>query len=62
MPFNEPGSLTNGEVYALTAFLLYSNKLIDEKTILNAKTLPAIRMPAQPSYVPDDRKGGPEIR
>ncbi len=62
MPFNEPGSLTNDEVYALTAFLLHSNKLIDEKTTLNAKTLPAIRMPAQSNYVPDDRKGGPEIR
>lgn len=62
MPFNEPGSLTNDEVYALTAFLLYSNRLIDGKTRLTAQTLPAVRMPAQPSYVPDDREGGPVIR
>ncbi|WP_240699261.1 c-type cytochrome [Spirosoma sordidisoli] len=62
MPFNEPGSLTNDEVYALTAFLLHRNKLIDEKTVMNAKTVPAVRMPAQASYVPDDRTGGPEIR
>ncbi|HEY0108334.1 MAG TPA: c-type cytochrome [Fibrella sp.] len=62
MPFNEPGSLTNDEVYALTAFLLHGNKLLGEKSVLNAKTLPTIRMPAQSNYVPDDRKGGPEIR
>ncbi|MEZ0539358.1 c-type cytochrome [Fibrella arboris] len=62
MPFNQPGSLTNDEVYALTAFLLHANKLIDEKTILNAKILPTIRMPAQPNFVPDDRTGGPTIR
>ncbi|XWW46621.1 cytochrome c [Fibrella sp. USSR17] len=62
MPFNQPGSLTNDEVYALTAFLLHANKLIDKKTPLNAKTLPAVRMPAQPNFVPDDRTGGPTIR
>ncbi|NID13158.1 c-type cytochrome [Fibrivirga algicola] len=62
MPFNQPGSLTNDEVYALTAFLLHTNKLINEKTTMNAKTLPAVRMPAQPNFVPDDRTGGPTIR
>ena len=62
MPFNQPGSLTSDEVYALTAFLLHANKLIAEKTTVNGKTLPAIRMPAQPNFVPDDRTGGPMIR
>ena len=61
MPFSEPGSLTSDEVYALTAFLLNANKVIDENVTLNAQTLPAIRMPAQPRFVPDDRRGGPEI-
>ncbi|MBD2702294.1 cytochrome c [Spirosoma sp. BT702] len=62
MPFNEPGSLTPNEVYALTAYLLTANKLIDEKTVLNANTLRSVKMPAQPLFVPDDRKGGPDIR
>ncbi|GAB3991985.1 cytochrome c [Spirosoma daeguense] len=62
MPFNEPNSLTPNEVYALTAYLLAANKIIDEKTVLNAKTLRSVKMPAQPLFVPDDRKGGPEIR
>lgn len=61
MPFNQPGSLTNEEVYALTAYLLTANKLLDEKTVLTAQTLPRVVMPAQPRFVPDDRRAGPEI-
>lgn len=61
MPFSEPGSLTNDEVYALTAFLLNANQIISEDAILNAQTLPKVQMPAQPRFVPDDRRGGPEI-
>lgn len=62
MPFNEPGSLTNEEVYHLTAYLLRANEIIDENTVIDAKTLPKIEMPARNLFVPDDRKGGPEIR
>ncbi|WP_207512967.1 c-type cytochrome [Longitalea luteola] len=62
MPYNEPGTLTNEEVYQVTAFLLAANKVIDEQQLVNAQTLPNIRMPAQQRFVPDDRKGGPEIR
>ncbi|GAB3891822.1 c-type cytochrome [Spirosoma agri] len=61
MPFAEPGSLTNNEVYALTAYLLSANNLMDEKTVLDAKILPTIQMPAQKRFVPDDRRGGPDI-
>ncbi|MBN8825971.1 MULTISPECIES: cytochrome c [unclassified Spirosoma] len=52
MPFSEPGSLTNEEVYNLTAYLLTANGIIDEKAVINAQTL----------FVPDDWKGGPEIK
>lgn len=62
MPFNEPGSLTDEEVYHLTAYLLHANQIIDEKTAINAKTLPKVLMPAQKHFVPDDRTGGIEIR
>jgi cytochrome c len=62
MPFNAPGSLTNEEVYHLTAFLLYSNKIIDSITVINAATLPRIEMPAKHLFVNDDRKGGNEIK
>lgn len=56
MPFNAPGSLSDTEVYSLTAWLLYANKLIGEHEIVNAKTLPAIVMPARKYYVSDEER------
>ncbi|HEX2536392.1 MAG TPA: cytochrome c [Chitinophagaceae bacterium] len=62
MPFTAPGSLTDEEVYQLTAYLLYANGLIDSGRVIDARTLPAVAMPARKLFVPDDRTGGPEIR
>jgi len=62
MPYNAPGSLSANEVYSLTAFLLHANKIIDSNTVMTAESLPKIVMPARQFFVPDDRKGGPEIR
>ncbi|GAB4003802.1 hypothetical protein GCM10028808_00130 [Spirosoma migulaei] len=62
MPFSQPGSLTNDEVYNLTAYLLNANGIIDEKTVINAQTLPKVVMPAHNLFVPDDRTGGPTIK
>lgn len=62
MPYNEPGTLSNEEVYQVTAFLLSANKVIKEQEVLNAQTLPRIKMPAQQRFIPDDRRGGAEIR
>lgn len=62
MPYNQPGSLSNDEVYSLTAYLLYENRIIDSTVVMQKETLPAVKMPAQKLFVPDDRKGGPEVR
>ncbi len=62
MPFNAPGSLTDQEVYDITAYLLYLNGIIEEEYAINEKTLPQIEMPARKRYVLDDRRGGLEIR
>jgi cytochrome c len=62
MPYNLPGSLTNNEVYGLTAYLLNANKIIKPDAVLNAQTLPKVVMPAQKLFITDDRKDGPEIR
>jgi hypothetical protein len=51
MPLNAPGTLTSNEVYGLTAWLLSANKIISPKTILDARTLPGIEMPAKKFYV-----------
>ena len=51
MPANAPKSLTDQEVYALTAYLLYLNKLIGETDTIDAKTLPAIKMPNVNNFI-----------
>jgi hypothetical protein len=62
MPYNAPGSLTSEEVYSLTAFLLWRNKIIDSTLAISAHSLPAVVMPAKVLYVDDDRRGGNEVR
>lgn len=51
MPFQQPGTLSNDEVYALTAYLLNINGIVDENTVLDADTLPSIEMPNRDGFV-----------
>ena len=62
MPFNAPGSLTNDEVYAVAAYLLVKNGIIPETAVINATSLPLVRMPAQPRFVPDDRLSSKRVK
>jgi mono/diheme cytochrome c family protein len=54
-PFNQPGSLTDEEVYALTAWLLFRNQIIAADQVIDAETLPKVRMPNRDGFVPDPR-------
>jgi cytochrome c len=45
MPYQAPGSLTNDEVYAVTAYILFLNSIVTEDSGMNAETLPKVRMP-----------------
>ena len=51
MPPASPGSLTAGQTYALTAYLLAENKIISESDIIDAETLPKIQMPNRNGFV-----------
>lgn len=51
MPFQAPESLTNDEVYALTAYLLALNGIIREDDEMNARTLARVRMPNRDGFV-----------
>ena len=62
MPPKAAGSLKADQVYSLTAFLLAKNGIIAENTVIDAKTLPAVMMPARSRFVPDDRAGGAKVR
>ena len=52
MPQSNPGSLTANEVYAATAYVLYRNDIIKETDVLDAKSLPMVRMPNRDNFLP----------
>jgi S-disulfanyl-L-cysteine oxidoreductase SoxD len=62
MPFAQPGSLSDPEVYALTAYLLHLNGIVPMDAVMNAGTLPRVMMPALHRYVLDDRETSTEVR
>jgi mono/diheme cytochrome c family protein len=51
MPFTAPRSLSDDEVYALTAYILAENKLIDANDTMNAETLPKVKMPNRDNFI-----------
>jgi hypothetical protein len=52
MPWNEPKSLTNDEVYAVSAYVLRMNNIIGENDVMDAKTLPQVKMPNRDGFIP----------
>ena len=55
MPLTAPDSLTNDQVYAVTAYILEQAKIVPEDAIMNAQTLPKVPMPNRDGFVPDRR-------
>lgn len=58
MPHTAPGSLSNDQVYALSAYLLAMDDVIADDATLDAAALRAVKMPYADRYVPDDRRPG----
>jgi S-disulfanyl-L-cysteine oxidoreductase SoxD len=52
MPWTAPRSLTDDQVYALTAYILAQNHVIDAKQVINAQTLPKVQMPNRNGFTP----------
>ena len=64
MPLGKEGSLTADEVYSLTAYLLFLNKVIPEDQVLDKESLPKVKMPmASDDYgrLPDWKHGAPRL-
>lgn len=55
MPYDRPKLLKPDEVYAVTAYLLHLNGIVAADTVLDAKSLPAVKMPNRNGFVPDAR-------
>jgi len=51
MPRPSPQSLTNDEVYAITAYLLSIDGIVAKDAVLDAKTLPQVKMPNRDGFV-----------
>jgi cytochrome c len=51
MPMTAPGSLSNDETYALTAYLLYLNNIVAEDLVLNKETIMQVKMPNADGFI-----------
>lgn len=55
MPFGAAQTLSVDETYAITAFLLYSNGLVDEDFVLSDENFREVELPNTVGFYPDDR-------
>ena len=55
MPLTTPGSMSNDDVYAVSAYILAQAKIVPDDATLDARTLAAVRMPNRDGFVPDPR-------
>lgn len=53
MPYQTPGVLSNDDIYAVTAYLLYLNGIVTENAVIDATTLPQVAMPNRDNFVWD---------
>jgi len=51
MPWPMPRTLSDSEVYALTAYILSLNNIIGENDVMNAQTLPKVKMPNRDNFI-----------
>jgi mono/diheme cytochrome c family protein len=51
MPYPMPKTLTGDELYALSAYILYLNKIIGENEVMDAKSLPQVKMPNRDNFI-----------
>jgi cytochrome c len=55
MPYDHPRSLSNDDVYSVSAYILFVNHIVTESQAINKTSLPQIRMPNRDGFVPDPR-------
>ena len=58
MPYLQERTLKPNEVYSLVAFLLYKNGVIHEEDVMDAKSLPLVKMPNREGYIVPEWKHG----
>jgi len=62
MPLQSPKSLSNEEVYAVTAYVLYLNGIISEDYLLNNQNLSAVKMPNREGFIDFSKQGSVQYK
>ena len=62
MPMDRPQSLTNDEIYAVSAYLLHLNGLVPAEATLDAASMPKVQMPNRDGFIVDDRPDTRAVR
>ena len=55
MPWNETKSLSNDELYAVSAYILHLNGVIGADDVIDAQSLPKLKMPNRDGFIPFPR-------
>ena len=55
MPFNEPGSMNDNDIYAVVAYILAEGGIISKDKVMNAKALANVKMPNRNGFISDPR-------
>jgi S-disulfanyl-L-cysteine oxidoreductase SoxD len=53
MPITNPLSLSDDEVYAVSAYVLFLNGIVGEDAVMNAQSLPQVKMPNRDGFISD---------
>ena len=59
MPFQQPQSLSNDQVYAVVGYILNKNEIVEANATVDAATLTHLKMPNRDGFYVDDR---PDVR
>lgn len=62
MPMDRPQTLSNDEVYALSAYLLNLNGLVPADAVMDAQSMPRVQMPNRNGFIIDDRPDARAVR
>jgi cytochrome c len=55
MPMDKPQTMTNDEIYAVSAYILHLNGLAPADAVMDAAAMPKVQMPNRDGFIPDDR-------
>lgn len=61
MPFGNAQSLTDDEVYGITAYLLYMNEMVEDDFVLSNENFTQVKMPNEANFIDDDRPDTPTL-